>query len=141
MKYFWGKVLKCIKKILRKYLKTITGRKMKFSSKDFFSKCDQIRIFQRICVTLTKEILNGKLHFSGSVFRQVAILKSINRILENLKKMEKKLIFCLFYKSFVSESRIFPNSEQFPSISPASLFLEKVFHLHPYHCTKNEVFH
>ena len=30
---------------------------MKFSSKDFFSKCDQI------LVTFTEEILNGKLHF------------------------------------------------------------------------------
>ena len=32
---------------------------MKFSIKDFFSKCDQI--------TITEEILNGKLHFSCSV--------------------------------------------------------------------------
>ena len=36
---------------------------MKFSMKDFFSKCHQIR---RICyrgMSNTKEILNGKLHF------------------------------------------------------------------------------
>ena len=33
---------------------------MKFSIKDFFSKCDQIR---RNLVTLTEEIVNGKLHF------------------------------------------------------------------------------
>ena len=32
-----------------------TAQKRKFSSKDFFSKCDQI--------TFIEEILNGKLHF------------------------------------------------------------------------------
>ena len=33
---------------------------MKFSIKDFFSKCDQ---FSADLVTFTEEILNGKLHF------------------------------------------------------------------------------
>ena len=33
---------------------------MKFSIKDFFSKCEQ---FPVDLVTFTKEILNGKLHF------------------------------------------------------------------------------
>ena len=37
---------------------------MKFSIKDFFSKCNQIR---RKLVTFTKETLNGKLHFLYSV--------------------------------------------------------------------------
>ena len=36
-----------------------TAQKMKFSIKDFFNKCDQIQDL----VTLTEEILNGKLHF------------------------------------------------------------------------------
>ena len=36
---------------------------MKFSIKDFFSKCDQIRRKLRIYVTFTEEILNGKFHF------------------------------------------------------------------------------
>ena len=35
---------------------------MKFSIKDFFSKCDQIR-GKLDLVTFTEEILNGKLHF------------------------------------------------------------------------------
>ena len=35
---------------------------MKFSTKDFFSKLDQIRSF-----IFTEEILNGKLHFLCSV--------------------------------------------------------------------------
>ena len=36
-----------------------TTQKGKFSIKDFFSKCDQIRNL----VTFTEEILNGKVHF------------------------------------------------------------------------------
>ena len=38
-----------------------TAQKIKFSIKDFFSKCDQIR--RKLLVTFTEEILNGKLHF------------------------------------------------------------------------------
>ena len=38
-----------------------TTHKMKFSIKDFFSKCDQIRTADLI--TSTEEILNGKPHF------------------------------------------------------------------------------
>ena len=37
-----------------KILERCTAQKMKFSIKDFFSKCD---------VTFTEEVLNGKLHF------------------------------------------------------------------------------
>ena len=36
---------------------------MKFSIKDFYSKCDQIRSFLWIRSHLRKKILNGKLHF------------------------------------------------------------------------------
>ena len=36
--------------------------KMKFSIKDFFSKCDQETAD---LVTFTEEIVNGKLHFGG----------------------------------------------------------------------------
>ena len=45
---------------------TNTTKKMKFSIKDFFSKCDQIRSF-----TFTEQILNGKLHFFCSVTRDL----------------------------------------------------------------------
>ena len=38
------------------------AQKLKFSIKDCFSKCDQIRSF----VTFTEESLNGKLHLSCS---------------------------------------------------------------------------
>ena len=44
---------------------------MKFSIKDFFSKCDEIRSFLWIwssdLVTFTKEILNRKLNFLCSI--------------------------------------------------------------------------
>ena len=43
-----------------------TAQKMKFSVKDFFSKCDQ---FPADLVTFTEKIFNGKLHFlCGDVF-------------------------------------------------------------------------
>ena len=38
-----------------------TAQEMRFSIKDFFSNCDQIRTAD--LVTYTEEILNGKLHF------------------------------------------------------------------------------
>ena len=36
---------------------------MKFSIKDFLSKCDKIRKFPADLVTFTEEIFNGKLRF------------------------------------------------------------------------------
>ena len=39
---------------------THTHTKMKFSIKNFFSKCDQIRNLE----TFTKEIVNGEFHFA-----------------------------------------------------------------------------
>ena len=41
----------------------VTAQKMKFSIKDFLSKCDQVRSFYADLVTFTEEILNEKLHF------------------------------------------------------------------------------
>ena len=41
----------------------VTAQRMKFSIKDFFSKCDQIRNFFTNLVTFPKDILMGKLHF------------------------------------------------------------------------------
>ena len=40
-----------------------TPKKMKFPTKDFFSKYDQIRSFLQDFVPFTEEILNEKLHF------------------------------------------------------------------------------
>ena len=42
-----------------------TEQKMRFSIKDFFSKCDQIRRKIADLFTFTEEILNGKPHFDA----------------------------------------------------------------------------
>ena len=42
-------------------------KKVKFSIKDFFSKCDQIRRKLWFLVTFTEKIFNGKPHFLCSV--------------------------------------------------------------------------
>ena len=47
-----------------------TAQKMKFSIKDFFSKCDQI---PADLVTFTEEILNGKLHFLCDDYTRVIL--------------------------------------------------------------------
>ena len=43
--------------IIRLYIWTITAQKLKFSIKDFFSKCDQIRSFLRIWSYLLRKSL------------------------------------------------------------------------------------
>ena len=45
-----------------------TAQKMKFSIKDFFSKCDQIRSFLRICAHLLKKSLMEKFIFCERYF-------------------------------------------------------------------------
>ena len=57
---------------------TRTAQKIKFSIKDYFSKCDQIRSF--LTFQLTEEILNGKLHFlcSGEKMNGIAWLLTIS---------------------------------------------------------------
>ena len=56
---------------IRQKVISYTAQKMKFSMKDFFSKCDQIRSFLRIWSHLLKKILNGKLHFLYSVIDMI----------------------------------------------------------------------
>ena len=61
----------CLKTLKRQYKITIfqtllranTVQKIKFSIKDFFSKCDQIRRKLRIWSYLLKKIPNGNIHF------------------------------------------------------------------------------
>ena len=45
------------------YFVFYTVQKMRFSIKDFSSKCDQIRSFQTDLLIFTEEILHEKLHF------------------------------------------------------------------------------
>ena len=53
-------------------------QKMKFSMKDFFSKCDQIRWKLQIWFTFTEEILNGKLIFLCSTNSDVYLVIQTN---------------------------------------------------------------
>ena len=57
---------KCAFEIL---LKSFTAQKMKFSIKDFFSKCHQIRSFLRIWSDLLKKSLMENFIFLCSVFK------------------------------------------------------------------------
>ena len=78
-----------------------TVQKLKFSIKDFFSKCDQICSFLQETadlVTFTEEILNGKLHFcavyynKGQMHLKKLILKSsINHLSANFTKWSNTL--------------------------------------------------
>ena len=57
----------------------LTAQIRKFSTKDFFNKCDQIRRKLRKTadlVTFTKEILSGKLHFLCSDWKQTATFRT-----------------------------------------------------------------
>ena len=67
----------------RKYY---TAQKMKFSIKNFFSKCDQIRRKLQIFVSFTEEILNEKLHFLCSVNASSLIQKQAKTINVRTKK-------------------------------------------------------
>ena len=60
--YDWS--INFIPQAIRKLQVVFTGQKMKFSIKDFFSKCDQIRSFQ---CHIHRRILSGKFQFLSSV--------------------------------------------------------------------------
>ena len=51
--------LACLTWYRENFCRSITAQKMKFSIKDFFSKCDKIRSFLRIWSHLLKEFLMG----------------------------------------------------------------------------------
>ena len=59
-----------VKNLWWRYFIYVTIQKMKFSIKDFFSKCDQICRKLRMA-TFTEENLNRKLHFLCSMFDRV----------------------------------------------------------------------
>ena len=60
----------------------ITAKKMKFSIKDFSSKCDQISSFSSYVVTSRGEILNEKLRFLCSESNLKAV-KNFRKKLHN----------------------------------------------------------
>ena len=61
---------------------------MKFSIKDFFSKCNQSRNLDADLVTFTGEILNGKLRFlcSEIINTQEKVLKEILKFIQICNK-------------------------------------------------------
>ena len=63
IQYETGKLREPILNVSTEVALNDTAQKIKFSTKDFFSKCDQPADF----VSITGEILNGKLHFLCSV--------------------------------------------------------------------------
>ena len=55
-------------------IRTFTAQKMKFCTKDFFSKCEQFLPFLRISLhVLKRPFLNGKLHFLCSVIAAILL--------------------------------------------------------------------
>ena len=54
-------------------LKSFTAQKMKFSVKDFFSKCDQICSFQRIWSHLLKKPLMGNFIFCAVIIGKLQL--------------------------------------------------------------------
>ena len=91
------------------------AQKMKFSIKDFFSKCDQICKTTADLVTFTEEILNGKFHF----------LCSKSEPIGGLIIAEYFYQFTRLHPSFVSELTLL--DKIYTSKKPASKSLEKNF--------------
>ena len=52
-----------IKSLVMEHWQVYTAQKMKFPTKDFFSKCDQIRCILRMCSHLLKKSLMEKFIF------------------------------------------------------------------------------
>ena len=80
-----------------------TTQNTKFSIKDFFSKCYEIRSFRSAdFLTFTEEILNGKLHFlcSVNVGHLGASFKNLSRK-ENLRVKNFTFVETFFIKVFV----------------------------------------
>ena len=121
----WCWLVKIIKESCKKYVTRImaffdsrflllchTAKKMKFSIKDFFSKCD--------LVTFTEEILNGKLHFLCSVRPPYFSISSFNKTWQTMA-WNKKTFFGIYGCLSISHS--------FKVIRPKS----KNFDLHAYY--------
>ena len=69
--------------LLEKCLLLVTPQKMKFSIKDFFSKCDQIRRKLRIWSHLQKKSLTENFIFSAVIRESFDIFLSRILLLEN----------------------------------------------------------
>ena len=78
--------------------KLYTAQKIKFPIKDFFSKCDQFRIWSHLL--RNEEILNGKVHFlcGVSVIRTLVMVISQYRAVGSFFRSTQKTKFVPKYK-------------------------------------------
>ena len=107
--------LNCFSNISSSFGKVDIAQKLKFSFKDFFSKCDQIRSF-------TEEILNGKLHFlcrwrvgsaSRNWVRQISkVVKTLTRCILPVQIWFLRALHNLFFRRF-QDSIIIENKVNF----------------------------
>ena len=105
-------------RILKQGTATATAQKMKFSIKDFFSKCDQISSFLQIWSNLLKKCLMKNLIFCAvSVFEIDALLEIGTQLVYKVKKI-------LGFKNLL-EVTLFP-TQLFPGKIP-TLILDKAF--------------
>ena len=70
--------IKIYTSLFYKFVQSNTAQKMKFSTKDFFSKCDQIRRKSAGLVTFTEEILMKKFIFVQCNEKKSQLPSSIN---------------------------------------------------------------
>ena len=90
-----------------KYLRNFTAQKMKFSMKDFFSKCDQIRRTMRIWSHLLKKSLTDNfIFYAGTNFKRSS--SSMFNWVLNMSKIPDYSPICeaLIYEIFTWQTYI-----------------------------------
>ena len=99
---------------------TITAQKMKFPTKDFFSKCDQIRSFLRIWSHLLKKALMENFIFLCSVRRYSRMVLGGERVacLFFLYKVRFLLLFRLWTPMSNPLSTVESNVEWLVAVKP-----------------------
>ena len=108
---------------------------MKFSNKDFFSKCDQIRRFLRIRSNLMKK--SSMENFLFSVVEDIGLAK---KEIENLKEENNKLKHDISEKKVKEIKMKRVNKQLHDSFANLRSFPGTILK-HLKHYTKNEVFH
>ena len=107
-----------------------TAQKMKFSIKDFFSKCAQIRRKFWILVTFTEQILNRKPHFCAALerYKEQLLLKE-NQTLEVVYKKRVLIDFAgkhLCWSFFLTKLPAFRSATLWKRESSRGVFLAKL---------------
>ena len=84
-------------------LRTYTKQEMKFSIKDFFSKCDQIRSFLRIWSHLLKKFLMVNFIFCAviPIDEDGCLIPGKSELNDNFLKSKMYLYFLLWWKRII----------------------------------------